>query len=114
MKTPGKTKRIMGRTCYAIIVLYVAVYIILSVNGHYSTDLYITGRLRDVYGMGIPDAHIWEPKFTKLTPNGYNLVGGCYCFALWADRKFWHTRVMLSPSDKIEYPQGTYMDSGLK
>jgi hypothetical protein len=111
MKIPAKTKRIMDVMSWVILGLYIAAYLTLSLNGHYSDELYITGRLRDSsYGTGIPDAHIWEPKFVKLTPHEENWVGLCFWPVLWTDRKFWHARVMLSPSERM-YPPGSYIDS---
>jgi hypothetical protein len=108
MKISAGTKKSLNRISWVIILSYIVTYMVLSLNGQYSEELVVTGRLQNEYQMGMPDAHVWEPKFMKLRHYQHNLLGGCYLHLIWTDRKFWHTNVMLYP---IYYPPGTYIDT---
>ena len=78
---------------YLVIILsgYIISYIILSSFGKYSDRLNITGRhrYRD-WGMGMPDAQVWNPYMTEVMSWNKNTFGIIFYPLVLVDRKFWH------------------------
>lgn len=75
---------------YIILFLYVIVYPVLSVNGRYSTNPVASGRIMLESGIAVRDVYVWEPKYIKLLPYDYNILGCFYFGFIWVDRSLWH------------------------
>lgn len=83
----------------ACILMYIIVYMILTVNGRYSNNMVTSGRLR-VGGIGLRDTVIWEPCGIDLAPWRVNALGYVFFLPVVVDRAIWHRNInMFSDSE---------------
>ena len=89
-KGEKKWKRVLNKICGIILLLYVISYPILSMIGKYSDGPVASGEMRFQIGLAIRDVYVWEPKYMKVLPYDFNLLGAAYWEFVWLDRRFWH------------------------
>jgi hypothetical protein len=87
----NKLKKNLKRVSWAILILYVGSYIILSSMGKYDDRLDRSGKTKLAdWGWSLPETRIWQPKYLMLRSNNWNYGGLVYSSLILLDRWVWH------------------------
>jgi len=87
---------------FALAVIYVAVYVVLSVNGVYLATP--SGEVRYNFGLAMTDAQVWQPRFVyfKVLRDiegrktvAANWLGYVFAPLILLDQKLFHPTVYL-------------------
>jgi len=74
-------------------VLYLFVYLFLSLNGEYRGPV-ASGKTKLFdWGWNAGDTYLWQPKFLYLKPNNWNYGGLIFSPLIGVDRLIWHKNV---------------------
>ncbi|HEY3855248.1 MAG TPA: hypothetical protein VGO67_12715 [Verrucomicrobiae bacterium] len=98
MKLSQKALARINSAASFLLVLYFGSYLALTVKGNYMEWPVPSGNFRIAGGAwAVRDIVLWQPKGTRLSVYGVNVLGAIYGPLIFLDRKLWHREKHLYP-----------------
>lgn len=85
---PRSIRKILLLTLLLVVLLYLASYTILSIQGGYADRMFISGKLRYTIGLSVPDEYRWQPLGVDRTQ--HSLPRTIYAPLIALDDMLWH------------------------
>ena len=79
-----------------MVVLYVLSYCINSALGGYWGRPEMDGHDRYTFGLAMPTAILWQPRYGHLAMGRADFLGLAYSSLIWLDRRFVHQTIYIS------------------
>ena len=102
-------RKIVGG-CSVALTLYVISYCLDSFFGGYWEKPEMDGRDRYSFGLAIPTAILWQPRWGHLAIGDYDFLGMSYAPLIWLDRMCVHRTLYVA--DPAGFDRASHLSRG--
>ena len=88
--------------CSGVVVFYVLSYGLNSILGGYWARPEMDGHDRYSFGLAMPTAILWQPRWGHQAIGRSDFLGMSYSALIWLDRRYVHPTIYLSAPDGFD------------
>jgi hypothetical protein len=97
-----RTIRTLAWVCLGVVAFYAVLYCIDSSLGGYWAKPEMDGRDRYSFGLAMPTALLWQPRWGHKALGQTDLLGMAYAPLIWLDRRCVHSTIYLTDDNGLQ------------